>query len=82
MLKALEYVREGVSLAWSVIDLAKIAERLKKKGFALKVLDQSIDMSTSEGKLKFHMLGAFAKFENDITENFSSTALPGSRPME
>ena len=46
--------------------LAKIAERLKKKGVALKVLDQSIDTSTSEGKLMFHMLGAFAEFENDI----------------
>jgi DNA invertase Pin-like site-specific DNA recombinase len=74
LLKALEYVRKGDSLvisrldrmARSVLDLAKIAERLKKKGVALKVLDQSIDTSTSEGKLMFHMLGAFAEFENDI----------------
>ena len=74
LLKALDYVREGDSLvisrldrmARSVLDLAKIAERLKKKGVALKVLDQSIDTSTSEGKLMFHMLGAFAEFENDI----------------
>lgn len=53
-------------MARSVLDLAKIAERLKKKDVALKVLDQSIDTSTSEGKLMFHMLGAFAEFENDI----------------
>ncbi len=74
LLKALDYVREGDSLvisrldrmARSVLDLAKIAERLKKKGVALKVLDQNIDTSTSEGKLMFHMLGAFAEFENDI----------------
>ena len=74
LLKALDYVREGDSLvisrldrmARSVLDLAKIAERLKVKGVALKVLDQSIDTSTSEGKLMFHMLGAFAEFENDI----------------
>ena len=74
LLKALDYVRGGDSLvitrldrmARSVIDLAKIAEQLKKKGVALKVLDQSIDTSTSEGKLMFHMLGAFAEFENDI----------------
>jgi DNA invertase Pin-like site-specific DNA recombinase len=74
LLKALDYVREGDSLvitrldrmARSVIDLARIAEQLKKKGVALKVLDQSIDTSTSEGKLMFHMLGAFAEFENDI----------------
>ena len=63
LLKALEYVRKGDSLvisrldrmARSVLDLAKIAERLKKKGVALKVLDQSIDTSTSEGKLMFHL---------------------------
>lgn len=74
LLKALDYVREGDSLvisrldrmARSVLDLAKIAEQLKEKGVALKVLDQSIDTSTSEGKLMFHMLGAFAEFENDI----------------
>ena len=74
LLKALDYVREGDSLvitrldrmARSVLDLAKIADSLQSKGVALKVLDQSIDTSTSEGKLMFHMLGAFAEFENDI----------------
>ena len=29
-----------------------------EKGVSLKVLDQNIDTSTSEGKLMFHMLGA------------------------
>ena len=74
LLKALDYVREGDSIvitrldrmARSVLDLAKIADSLQSKGVALKVLDQSIDTSTSEGKLMFHMLGAFAEFENDI----------------
>jgi len=74
LLKALEYIREGDTLvitrldrmARSVLDLAKIAERLQKKGVALRVLDQSINTATSEGKLMFHMLGAFAEFENDI----------------
>lgn len=74
LLKALEYAREGDTLvitrldrmARSVLDLAKIADRLRTKGVALRVIDQSIDTSTSEGKLMFHMLGAFAEFENDI----------------
>ncbi len=74
LLKALDYVREGDSIvitrldrmARSVLDLAKIAEGLKGKGVSLKVLDQSINTGTSEGKLMFHMLGAFAEFENDI----------------
>ncbi len=74
LLKALDYVREGDSIvitrldrmARSVLDLAKIADSMKTKGVSLRVLDQSIDTSTSEGKLMFHMLGAFAEFENDI----------------
>lgn len=71
---ALEYVREGDVLvvsrldrmARSVLDLAKIADLLKRKGVSLRVLDQGLDTSTSEGKLMFNLLGAFAEFEADI----------------
>lgn len=70
----LQFLREGDTLvisrldrmARSILDLAKIADQLKKKGAALKVLDQAIDTSTSEGMLMFSLLGAFAQFENDI----------------
>ena len=70
----LEFLRDGDILvisrldrmARSVLDLAKIADVLKRKGVALKVLDQSIDTATSEGKLMFSLLGAFAEFECDI----------------
>ncbi|GAB2805098.1 recombinase family protein [Dyella kyungheensis] len=70
----LVFLREGDTLvitkldrmARSVLDLAKIAELLNKKGVALKVLDQAIDTKTSEGRLMFSLLGAFAQFENDI----------------
>lgn len=70
----LSYSREGDILvisrldrmARSVLDLAKIADALEKKGVALRVLDQSIDTSTSEGRLMFGLLGAFAQFEADI----------------
>ena len=71
---ALEYVREGDVLvvsrldrmARSVLDLAKVADLLKRKGVSLRVLDQGLDTSTSEGKLMFNLLGAFAEFEADI----------------
>lgn len=53
-------------MARSVLDLARIAELLEKKGVSLKVLDQSIDTSTSEGRLMFSLLSAFAQFEADI----------------
>ena len=53
-------------MARSVLDLAKISDKLKQNDVSLKVLDQSIDTSTSEGRLMFNMLGAFAEFENEI----------------
>lgn len=70
----LQFLREGDVLvvsrldrmARSILDLAKIADLLKKKGVVLKVLDQAIDTGTSEGMLMFSLLGAFAQFENDI----------------
>lgn len=70
----LAYVREGDTLvitkmdriARSVLDLAKIADELRRKGVDLKVLDQGLDTTTSEGKLMANLLGCFAEFENDI----------------
>ncbi|UGB46595.1 recombinase family protein [Frateuria edaphi] len=70
----LEYVREGDTLvisrldrmARSVLDLASIADRLHRKGVNLKVINQGIDTSTSEGKLLFGILSTFAAFELDI----------------
>jgi DNA invertase Pin-like site-specific DNA recombinase len=70
----LSYVRDGDTLvisrldraARSVLDLAKMADLLQRKGVALRVLDQGLDTSTSEGRLMFNLLGAFAEFESDI----------------
>ena len=70
----LAYVREGDVLvitrldrmARSVLDLARITDELQRKGVALRVLDQSIDTSTAEGKLMLHMISAFGEFEADI----------------
>lgn len=70
----LQFVREGDTLvisrldrmARSILDLAKIADQLKKKGVSLKVLDQALDTGTSEGRLMFSLLASFAEFENDI----------------
>jgi len=72
----LAYVREGDTLvvsrldraARSVLDLAKMADLLHRKGVTLRVLDQGLDTSTSEGKLMFNLLGAFAEFEADIRQ--------------
>ena len=70
----LRHVRKGDTLiitkldrlARSTLDLAKIADDLKKREVELVVLDQAIDTSTPTGKLLFSMLGAIAEFENAI----------------
>lgn len=72
----LSYVRDGDTLmvtrldriARSVLDLAKIADLLQRKGVTLRVLDQSLDTATSEGRLLFSLLGAVAEFEADIRQ--------------
>ena len=47
-------------------DLLTLSKRLQKKQAELKVLDQSIDTTTSEGRLMFNIIGSFAEFEHDI----------------
>jgi DNA invertase Pin-like site-specific DNA recombinase len=70
----LSYVREGDTLcitrldrlARSMTELTRIVSMLESKGVSLGVLDQGIDTTTSEGRLLFHMLGAFAQFETEL----------------
>ena len=70
----MNYLREGDTLvitkldrlARSVAHLSQIAKEFEKEGINLIVLDQSIDTSTSTGRLLFNMLSAIAEFENDL----------------
>lgn len=70
----LEFVREGDTLvvvrldrfARSLSDLYAMLERLTRQGVAFHCLRQSIDTSTSTGKLTLAILGAVAEFENDL----------------
>lgn len=72
--KCLDYVREDDvlvitkldRLARSTLDLHKIVDELNNKGVGFKVLDQSIDTTTKEGKLMFTMLAAVAEFETEL----------------
>jgi DNA invertase Pin-like site-specific DNA recombinase len=60
----LRFVRKGDTLVVtkldrlgrSAADLHVIAQQLQKKGIQLRVLDQSIDTSTSTGKAMFGMI--------------------------
>lgn len=70
----MEFVREGDTLvvvrldrfARSLLDLYAMLERLTEQGVAFHCLRQSIDTSTSAGKLTLAILGAVAEFENDL----------------
>jgi DNA invertase Pin-like site-specific DNA recombinase len=53
-------------LARSLQDLLNITSRLQSLGISFIVAEQNIDTSTSQGKLLFHILGAFAEFERTI----------------
>ncbi len=53
-------------LARSLQDLLNTASRLDSDGVKFVVVEQNLDTSTSQGKLLFHILGAFAEFERTI----------------
>ena len=70
----MNYLREGDTLvvtrldrlARSVVHLAQLGKRFEDERINLVVLDQSIDTSTSSGRLMFNMLASIAEFENDL----------------
>lgn len=70
----MEFVRDGDTVvvsrldrfARSLSDLFQLLDRLQSKGVAFQCVHQSIDTSSSTGKLTLAILGAVAEFENDI----------------
>ena len=70
----LDYVREGDvlvitkldRLARSTLHHHKIVNDLNNRGVGFKVLDQSIDTTTKEGRLLFSILASLAEFETEL----------------
>ena len=70
----LDYVRAGDvlvitkldRLARSTLHLHKIVNDLNDRGVGFKVLDQSIDTTTKEGRLLFSILASLAEFETEL----------------
>src|ERR671932_388425 len=72
--EALAYIREGDTLVvWrldrlgrSLKHLIDTVTTLAEQGIGFKSLQESIDTTTSGGKLVFHIFGALAAFEREI----------------
>jgi len=85
--KALEYVREGDTLVvWkldrlgrSIQHLIQLMTSLSERKIGFKSLQESIDTSTSGGKLIFHMFSALAEFEHDLIQERTQAGLKAAR---
>jgi len=71
---ALEYVRDGdVLVVWrldrlgrSLPHLIEVIRVLEARGVEFRSLTESIDTTTSGGRLIFHVFGALGQFEHDL----------------
>jgi DNA invertase Pin-like site-specific DNA recombinase len=85
--EALEYVREGDTLVvWrldrlgrSLKHLIETITELNNRKIGFKSIQESIDTTTSGGKLVFHIFGALAEFERDIIRERTQAGLLAAR---
>lgn len=85
--KALEFVRRGDTLVvWkldrlgrSLAHLIESVHALQARKVGFRSLQESIDTTTSGGKLIFHMFGALAEFERDIIRERTNAGLAAAR---
>lgn len=66
-------------LARSLKDLIDWMNYLNTEGMHLRSLQESIDTSTAAGKLIFHIFGAFAEFERNLTVERVNAGLTAAR---
>jgi DNA invertase Pin-like site-specific DNA recombinase len=85
--KALEHLRPGDTLVvWrldrlgrSLRHLIDTITTLEQRGIGFKSLSESIDTTTSTGKLVFHLFGAIAEFERDLIRERTQAGLQAAR---
>ena len=85
--KVLEHLRKGDTLVvWkldrlgrSLQHLIKIVNDLREKGIYFKSVQESLDTSSSGGKLIFHIFGALAEFERDVIRERTLAGLSAAR---
>ena len=85
--EALEYLRSGdVLVVWKLDRLGRTLKQLielvamfNQKGIGFKSLKETIDTTTSTGKLVFHIFAALAEFERDIIHERTNAGLEAAR---
>jgi DNA invertase Pin-like site-specific DNA recombinase len=84
---ALEFVREGdVLVVWrldrlgrSLVDLLVTVGQLEARGVGFRSLTESIDTTTSGGRLVFQIFGAMAEFERNLIRERTQAGLSSAR---
>ena len=85
--KMIDQVREGdIIVTWkldrlgrSLRDLVNLVNEIQEKGAGLKSLNDSIDTTTPQGKLTFHLFASLAEFERDIIRERTKAGLEAAR---
>lgn len=85
--EALSHLRKGDTLVvWkldrlgrSLQHLIQMIKDLNKRGISFKSLQESIDTTTSGGKLIFHIFSALAEFERDLILERTKAGLQAAR---
>ena len=85
--KCLDSLREGDALVvWrldrfgrSLKDLVSKMETLEEKDVDFVSLTEGIDTTTAQGKLTFHIFGALAEFERELTRERTMAGLEAAR---
>lgn len=83
----MEELREGDALVvWrldrfgrSLKDLVSKMEDLEEKGVDFISLTEGIDTTTAQGKLTFHIFGALAEFERELSRERTMAGLKAAR---
>jgi len=85
--KALEFLREGDTLVvWrfdrlgrSLKHLIEVVAKLEENHIGFKSLQETIDTTSSGGKLIFHIFGALAEFERNLIRERTMAGLTAAR---
>ena len=84
---ALDYLREGDTLVvWrldrlgrSLKHLIETVQLLDERGVGFKSIHESIDTTTSTGRLVFHIFAALAEFERDLIVDRTKAGIAAAR---